>query len=87
MLFRSPGVQLVGAVKDELGRRGTAVAYVSHGVSDELIFDPRTSALLAERQVVTGDGSWAPVGTVLQSKSYVSSGVVDSTSATASTNP
>ena len=82
-----PGVQLVGAVKDELGRRGTAVAYVSHGVSDELIFDPRTSALLAERQVVTGDGSWAPVGTVLQSKSYVSSGVVDSTSATASTNP
>ncbi len=82
-----PGVQLVGTVKDELGRSGTAVAYVSHGVSDELILDPQTSALLAERQVVTGDGSWAPVGTVLESTAYVSSGVVDSTSATASTTP
>jgi hypothetical protein len=82
-----PGVQLVGPVKDELGRSGTAVAYVSHGISDELILDPQTSALLAERQVVTGNGSWAPVGTVLESTAYVRSGVVDSTSATVSTNP
>jgi hypothetical protein len=82
-----PGVQLVGPVKDDLGRSGTAVAYVSNGVSDELILDPQTSALLAERQVVTGGGSWAPVGTVVESTSYVSSGVVDSTTATSSTNP
>ena len=82
-----PGVQLVGTVKDELGRSGTAVAYVSHGVNNELIFDPQSSALLAERELSTGDGSWAPVGTVLASISYVSSGVVDSTSDTASTNP
>jgi hypothetical protein len=82
-----PGVHLVGTVKDGLGRSGTAVAYDSHGISDELIFDPQTSALLAERQVVTGDGSWTPAGTVIESTAYASSGVVDSTSATASTNP
>ena len=82
-----PGVQLVGTVQDELGRSGTAVAYVSNGVSHELIFDPQSSALLAERQVVTGDGAWAPVGTVVESTDYASSGVVDSTSATASTTP
>jgi hypothetical protein len=82
-----PGVQLVGTVKDELGRSGTAVGYVSHGISNELIFDPQTSALLAERQVATADASWVPDGTVTESTSYVASGVVDSTSATAPTNP
>ena len=85
--WQLPGVQLVGTVKDETGRSGTAVGYVSHGISNELIFDPQTSALLAERQVATADASWVPDGTVTESTSYVASGVVDSTSATAPTNP
>ena len=70
-----PGVELVGQVHDQLGRSGTAVAYTSGGISHELIFDPQTSALLAERQVA-GDG------TVTESTAYVDSGVVDSTSTT-----
>lgn len=86
------GVELVGQVHDQLGRSGVAVAYTSHGIRHELIFDPQTSALLAERQqVVAGDpsetASRVPVGTVLESTAYVSSGIVDSTSAAVSTGP
>lgn len=87
-----PGVELVGQVHDQLGRSGIAVAYSSHGIRDELIFDPQTSALLAERQqVVATDpsqtASWVPVGTVIESTAYVRSGVVDSTSAAVSAGP
>jgi hypothetical protein len=87
-----PGVELVGRVHDQLGRSGVAVAFTSHGVSHELIFDPQTSALLAERQQVVADdpsqtATWVPVGTVLESTAYVSSGIVDSTSATVSAGP
>jgi hypothetical protein len=87
-----PGVQLVGRTRDQLGRPGIAVAYVSHAVSHELIFDPDTSALLAERQQVVGTDSSqvqprVPVGTVLESTAYVNSGVVDSTSSTVSAGP
>ena len=71
-----PGVELVGATHDHLGRPGTAVAFVSHGFGHELIFDPQSSALLAEQTVVEGTGS------VLDWTCYLSSGVVDSTSST-----
>lgn len=71
-----PGVQLLGTVQDQLGRSGTGVAYVSNGISHELIFDPQTSALLAEQTVDESSG------TVVDWTSYLSSGVVDSTTAT-----
>lgn len=80
-----PGVQLVGSTTDHLGRAGTAVAYVSHGVSHELIFDPQTAALLGEETTVVDPSQVtpsAPAGTVLGWTSYLSSGVVDSTIAT-----
>jgi hypothetical protein len=78
-----PGVQLVGPVHDQLGRAGTAVAYVSQGIRHELILDPETSALLGEEMTVTDPSQAAGLtGTVLESVSYVSSGVVDSTTAT-----
>ena len=70
-----PGVQLVGPTDDHLGRRGTAVAYVSQGLRHELIFDPRTAALLGEQTTL-------PDGAVVEWTSYLSSGVVDSTTAT-----
>ncbi|MFL5914861.1 MAG: CU044_5270 family protein [Gaiellaceae bacterium] len=80
-----PGIQLIGATHDQLGRPGTAVAYVSHGLSHELIFDPQTSALIGE-QTVLADPSQAnypfPAGTVLDWTSYLRSGVVDLTTAT-----
>jgi hypothetical protein len=78
-----PGVQLIGAVHDQLRRAGTAVAYVSQGLRHELIFDPKTSALLGE-QITVADPSQARglTGKVVESVTYLSSGVVDSTTAT-----
>jgi hypothetical protein len=78
-------VRLIGTTRDHLGRPGTAVAYVSHGLSRELIFDPRTSALLAEQTAVEDPSQVnppVPAGTVLDWTVYLGSGVVDSTTAT-----
>jgi hypothetical protein len=79
-----PGVQLVGPTDDHLGRRGTAVAYVSQGLRHELIFDPRTAALLGEQTTVSDPSQVRslPAGAVVEWTSYLSSGVVDSTTAT-----
>jgi len=80
-----PGVRLLGAVHDQVGRPGTAVAYVSNGLSHELVFDPQTSALLAEQTTVVDPSQVKPslpAGTVLDWTAYLSSGVVESTTAT-----
>ena len=84
-----PGVRLVGSVQDELGRSGTAVAYDKDGVSQQLIFDPNTSQVLAERSVALERTDQQPfaVGTVLSWTAYLASGVVDSTSATTAPQP
>jgi hypothetical protein len=76
-----PGVRLVGPTHDELGRSGTAVAYDSDGLSHQLIFDPDTSQILAERTVAL------PAGNVLDWTAYLASGVVDSSTATTSSQP
>jgi hypothetical protein len=47
-----PGVRLLGAVRDHLGRGGLGVAYRNH----ELIFNPRTATLMAEQTI--GDPGW-----------------------------
>src|SRR3954447_17578484 len=53
---RLPGIRRVGNVRDPAGRRGVAVAITSSGSGNrerqELIFDPRTSAILAEETVL-----------------------------------
>jgi hypothetical protein len=56
-----PGVQLLGIVRDHSGRRGLGVAFTSHGFVNELIFNPRTAALLGERGIgkAPGSSSWA----------------------------
>ncbi|HEY3550846.1 MAG TPA: CU044_5270 family protein [Gaiellaceae bacterium] len=75
-----PGVQLIGATEDQLGHAGTAVGYPSQGNTQELIIDPQTSRLLAEQTI-------DKTGTVVDWTAYLSSGIVDSTSATVSTAP
>lgn len=83
---RIPGVELVGEVTDPAGRKGTAVARTSDDVGFleriELIFDPDTSELLAEREVLLERVHWADAepDTVIGYASYLNSGVVDSTS-------
>jgi hypothetical protein len=56
-----PGVQLLGIVRDHSGRRGLGVAFTTHGFRNELIFNPRTAALLGERGIgkAPGSSSWA----------------------------
>jgi hypothetical protein len=68
-----PRVVLLGETRDDTGRAGISVAYSKDGLRHELIFDPRTSALLGE--VYTRDGK--TVGWSV----YLASAVVDSTSA------
>lgn len=47
------GVRYAGEVRDELGRRGLAVDLEDEGERRRLVFDPDTSQLLVEQQVVT----------------------------------
>jgi hypothetical protein len=62
-----PGVRLLGPVRDHLKRLGLGVAFSSNGNRQELIFDPRTSALMAEETAgpAPGADSW---GVYLQSR-------------------
>jgi len=85
-----PGVELLGSVTDHVGRAGIGVAYTAHGTQDELIFDPRTSALLGEQSTVTGAGTGLDVapGTVVGWAAYLRYAVVDTTGPTpAATTP
>jgi hypothetical protein len=78
---RIPGVELVGAVTDALGRSGVAVAREDdHAkIRYTLVFDPKTAALLAEEQVVLpGNALGYPAGTRIGYATYVKSGIVDS---------
>ncbi len=79
-----PGVDLVGNVADPAGRPGVSVAMTHNGVRSELIFDPKSSMLLAERQTLVAPVADLdfPVGTVIGATTYLSSGIVSSTTAT-----
>jgi hypothetical protein len=83
---RIPGVELVGEVTDPAGRKGVAVARTSDDAGflerNELVFDPDTSELLAERQILLERVDWidAEPGTVIGYAVYLESGIVESTS-------
>ena len=74
-----PGVETLGTVADHSGRRGVGVAYVHSGLRHELIFDPRTSALLGEYYTVVSPGSGynVPNGTVVGWVVYLQSSIVN----------
>jgi hypothetical protein len=75
-----PGVQLLGTIRDHAGRTGIGLAKIDRGIRYELIFDPRTSALLGEQQTIAtrGSGFNGPVGTVTGWAVYLRSAIVDS---------
>jgi hypothetical protein len=81
-----PGVKVLGTVTDPAGNAGVGVGRVSDdGVEQRYIFDPKTSALLGEETVTTRAGAGGPgvaAGALLGWASYISSGIVDSLSAT-----
>jgi hypothetical protein len=78
-----PGVELLGEVEDPIGRAGIGIAFTDkrRGTTHELIFDPKTSALLAERDLLARSGAYgfkAPLGTPIGYAVYLESKVVDS---------
>jgi hypothetical protein len=78
-----PGVELLGEVRDPVGRAGIGVAFTDSKdrTRRELIFDPRTSALLGERESIVGSAAYgfkAPPGTTIGYAAYLESKVVDS---------
>ncbi len=75
-----PKVELLGEVKDPIGRKGIGVAFTKGSVTHELIFDPATSALLGEREVAARriPDLQVPAGTETGSVTYLESKVVDS---------
>ncbi len=80
---RLPEVELVGSAKDNAGRRGVAVAMTDQGIRFMLIFDPDTSALLAEEQVaLAGNEFGYPAGTRIGYSTYLVQRIVDSDTAT-----
>jgi hypothetical protein len=84
VLARLEGIRVLGPMTDEQGRSGTAVAITFDGLRHELIFDPRSSLLLAERDIVAApipEAPRFPVGITLQSELYLTR-VVDSITAT-----
>jgi hypothetical protein len=73
---RLPDVELVGPTTDPSGRPGMGVAVSSNGLREELVIDTRTGELLGDRTVDVRTGQ------VQEAMSYVSTGVVSSTTAT-----
>jgi hypothetical protein len=73
-----PGIRLVGATTDSIGRHGQAVAFTDHGVADELIFDPNTATMLEERTVaVARNPLRLAAGTVIDSTTYIQRAITD----------
>jgi len=80
---RIPGVELVGDVTDSAGRPGVAVAMTntSSHIRQLLVFDPKTSQLLAEEQRVTDGNEFGwPAGTLVGETTYLVHAVVGSNS-------
>jgi hypothetical protein len=76
-----PGVQYLGRVHDRAGRPALAVGQVARGTRRELLFDPKTSDILAEREVMLtvprGLKGLVPSGTVTTDAVYLRRAVVD----------
>jgi hypothetical protein len=81
-----PGVQNLGLATDQMGRRGQGVGLAQSGMLQELIFNPVTSRALEVKFVAVGPrqegNNYQPAGTSLGYTLYVTSGVVDSDTAT-----
>jgi len=82
-LAEIPGIELERGVTDAAGRRGEAVAWDrERGFGRRLIFDPRTSRLLAEAKVIfdakAAEYPGVPDDTVFRETAYLRSGIVDS---------
>lgn len=78
---RIPDIRMLGLTHDDLGRPALAVGLndTLYGIRDELLFDPKTSALLGESYVVVKPPPRYHVkpGTVRTGATYIISGIVN----------
>lgn len=75
-----PGVQLQPQATDSAGRSGTAVFVTEAGVRHELLFDPATSEMLAERDVLVSPADAQlplAIGTVIGETTYLERAVTN----------
>ncbi|MEU4269982.1 CU044_5270 family protein [Streptomyces sp. NPDC026092] len=72
-----PGVVVVPAATDAVGRPGVAVARTSEGRQTQWVFDPATHAFLGERTVLTESGEAGPKGTVVGTSAILTRAAVD----------
>jgi len=72
-----PGVTVVLDVRNAAGQLGIGVQQTFRGISEQLIFSPRTYAFIGERQVAVSAGAGLPVGSVLDSTAILATGIVD----------
>ena len=82
-LAEIPGIELQHGVPDAAGRRGEAIAWNrDRGFGRRFIFDPRSSEVLAEAEVIfdakAAEYPGVPDGTVFRETVYLGSGIVDS---------
>ncbi len=89
-LAEVPGIEVDTAATDSLGRDGCAIRSIEPktGNGEEFIFDPDTSAILAQRSFIgdpAGDPSLkgVPAGTTIRETDYLETAVLDSTHETA----
>lgn len=86
-LAEIPGIGREGNATDAAGRHGEALTWDNEGgFGREVIFDPRTSRVLAESEMIFGPPSsrhyGVPGRTVFRETAYLQSGIVGSTHAT-----
>jgi hypothetical protein len=82
-LAEIPGIGFERGVADAAGRRGDAIAWIrERGFGRRWIFDPRTSRILAQAEMIFGPPSTAengvPQDTVFRESAYLQSGIVNS---------
>ena len=72
-----PGVSVAEHAVNAAGQQGVAVQQTFHGISHQLIFNPRTHDFIGERQVAVSASSGLSVGTVLDSTAILRLAVAD----------
>ena len=84
---RIPGVTVARHATNAAGQHGVGVQQTYHGISEQLIFNPRTFAFIGERQVVVAAGAGLPIGTVMDSTAILAAGVTGPAGSAAQLTP